>query len=111
MDISKAEVHKKVWGSEEWLVNNNLYCGKILNVEEGHICSYHMHKIKDETFHILSGLVEMKINDEILILCEGETIRIFPEVKHSFKGITNSKIIEISTQHFEDDSYRFSESK
>jgi len=48
---------KKIWGSEEWLVNNELYCCKILNLKKGYRCSIHYHKDKDETFYVLKGIV------------------------------------------------------
>ena len=44
--ISKPEIHKKSWGSEEWLSNNKLYCGKILIIEKDKFCSLHGHKLK-----------------------------------------------------------------
>jgi len=104
--------HKKSWGSETWLCNNNLYCGKLLNVERGKWCSYHFHKLKDETFYVLHGWVLLEYSlpgkpGRILqYLKEGESIRIQPFTPHRFIGFVDSVIIEISTQHFEEDSYR-----
>ena len=46
-----TEIHKKGWGYENWLVNTELYCGKILHFNHGKQCSLHYHKIKDETFY------------------------------------------------------------
>jgi rfaE bifunctional protein nucleotidyltransferase chain/domain len=106
MDIYKADVHDKVWGKEEWIVNNELYCGKILCVDEGFRCSYHYHKFKDETFHLLDGKVRMKVEGEESIMLPGDTIRIKPGQRHTFTGLGSSRILEISTQHFESDSYR-----
>ena len=37
-------------------------------------------------------------------------MRIRPGTNHRFYGLKDSKILEISTQHFEEDSYRESES-
>ncbi|MEQ1848248.1 MAG: cupin domain-containing protein, partial [Nitrospira sp.] len=99
---------KKIWGDEEWIVNNNLYCGKILNLKKDYFCSFHFHKIKDETFFVLSGKVELKKGKKIMILNPGDSVRIKPLDKHSFLGLKKSKIIEFSTEHFETDSYRLS---
>jgi len=55
----------KDWGRELWIVNNDKYCGKILELNKGYRCSIHYHKIKDETFYILEGRVLMEIWDEV----------------------------------------------
>ena len=111
MEITRPEQLEKIWGSEEWIANNELYCGKILNVNKGHNCSYHYHKLKDETFYILSGAVEMTIEGETRVMVPGDVIHLAPYTKHTFKAIVHSKILEISTQHFEEDSHRLNRSK
>jgi mannose-6-phosphate isomerase-like protein (cupin superfamily) len=102
---------KKVWGEEKWIINNELYCYKKLYLYEGYRCSLHYHKIKDETFVIEKGLVEMECGDICKKMSVGEQIRIKPNIYHRFTGITNSVIIEISTTHREEDSYRQTKSK
>ena len=103
---------KKVWGSELWIANNELYCCKILRLKKQYICSYHKHDIKDETFYILSGMVLMKHNDRSFFMePDSEPVRIKPGEYHSFLGIHHSEILEISTQHFDNDSYRKDESR
>lgn len=96
----------KIWGSEIWFANSNLYCGKILNLKQGYRCSMHCHKEKDETFYILDGRVHMIINDEERIMEKGDTVKLKPNDYHSFGGILPSVILEVSTQHFDEDSYR-----
>ena len=54
---SQPEIHPKGWGRELWIANSELYCGKILELNEDKRCSIHYHKLKDETFYILSGNV------------------------------------------------------
>lgn len=120
MEILTKFVSKN-WGWENWLVNNEKYCGKILFVKKGKRCSWHYHKIKDETFHILSGQVTLyyhtedclKSNGELdlsrvnmMTLVEGDSFHIPIGMRHLFYGTRDSQIIEISTQHFDDDSYR-----
>ena len=97
---------KKIWGSEEWLVNNELYCCKILNLKKGYRCSIHYHKVKDETFYVLKGIVLLELFGKKIILRKGDSIRIKPYTLHRFTGIKNSKILEISTHHEDSDSYR-----
>ena len=51
------EVHTKGWGYEEWVVNNDLYCGKKLVLFKNKKCSLHFHIKKDETFYIQKGVI------------------------------------------------------
>ena len=97
---------EKVWGSELWLANTEKYCGKILTLKKDYRCSLHMHKIKDETFYILDGEVLMEVNNKIQKMRSGDVVHIPTNTYHRFTGITDSRIIEISTQHFDSDSYR-----
>jgi quercetin dioxygenase-like cupin family protein len=106
-----SEMHKKLWGSEEWLANTDKYCGKILVLEEGFRCSYHFHKNKDETFYVLDGLVYLNLDGKDNILKPGDSRRVMPGQKHYFTSLEGrSRIIEISTHHEDSDSYREYES-
>jgi len=102
----------KVWGSEEWIANNDKYCGKILNLNKGFRCSIHCHKNKHETFYILAGKVLMELFDSggnrstINVMLPEEIQVIKPYQKHRFTGLEGSRIIEFSTHHEESDSYR-----
>jgi oxalate decarboxylase/phosphoglucose isomerase-like protein (cupin superfamily) len=111
--VKKAEIHKKGWGRELWIANSGLYCGKIMELDKGKRCSIHYHKIKDETFYILAGSVQMNLYDNgypgeltQLEMSTGDILYIPPRRIHQFVGLVNSQILEISTQHFEEDSYR-----
>jgi quercetin dioxygenase-like cupin family protein len=108
-----AEIKKvvKVWGYEEWIANTEKYCGKFMHLKKGKRCSIHYHKIKDETFYILKGKVLMEIGEEKKVMQEGDVIRIMPGQKHRFSGLEDSIIIEFSTHHEEEDSYRDKESE
>lgn len=103
------KVVEKVWGSEEWIVNRQ-YCGKFLNLKKGTRCSMHYHKNKDETFFILKGKVLMEIDGKTRIMNPGDLQLIEPNQKHRFTGLKDSKILEISTHHEDNDSYRDEES-
>lgn len=107
----------KLWGHEEILVNNEKYCGKYLFVNYGYQVSFHYHKIKDETFYIIEGLVELMVYDNInntaltYPLRAGEQFRIKPSMVHSFISITPfAKILEVSTNDLVSDSYRYTKS-
>jgi len=46
----------KIWGGELIFADNELYCGKILEVKKGHFSSFHRHK-KVEDWLIYSGKI------------------------------------------------------
>jgi quercetin dioxygenase-like cupin family protein len=108
--MSGTKEVSKVWGKEVWVVNTELYCGKLLTLYQGKRCSVHHHNNKDETFYILRGQVLMetwKSNQfEERVMNAKEVIRILPKTKHRFSGLEDSVIIEISTHHEDKDSYR-----
>ena len=101
----------KVWGEERWIVNSRLYCGKILELNEGWQCSMHMHKIKDETFYVQSGKVRLEIGAEVYVLLPGDSVHVPPNTWHRFAGLKDSIIIEFSTHHEDEDSYRMEPSR
>src|SRR3989344_6588214 len=101
---------KKVWGSEEWIVNNEKYCGKILNLNKGYRSSLHFHKKKHETFYILDGKIILELENISKLMKAGEVHNISPGEKHRFTPLENSKLIEFSTHHEDSDTYRETES-
>ncbi len=105
MSENDIPVYPKVWGEEHWIANKE-YCGKKLILKKGYRCSIHHHKVKDETFYLISGKVLMEINDEVRILHPGDKQHISIGDRHRFTGLEDSAMIEFSTHHQEDDSYR-----
>ena len=111
--METIEIHPKGWGYEKWIVNNNLYCGKLLFFEKGKKCSWHYHKIKDETFYIQSGEILLRYGEcddfeksKTINLKPGDKFYVPPYLRHQMIGIKDTELFEFSTQHFEDDSYR-----
>lgn len=105
---------EKVWGHEEWIVNNDKYCGKKLFLKKGFRCSMHQHRIKDETFYLASGkiLLETEFDGKCKrrTMTPGDIVHIEIGMWHRFTGLVDSEIIEFSTFHMDDDSYRKEES-
>lgn len=108
--MTRSTFIKKVWGKEEIICNGD-YAGKILHLDKGAQCSFHAHKIKHETFFCLSGAVRMQLGDTEHMMMPGDVQVIEPCVYHSFTGLQDSKIVEVSTADYPDDSYRRTESR
>ena len=119
------KIVKKRWGEEKVIVNNDLYCGKLLTIVPQYQCSVHYHKNKTETFHIIEGSLELEYsrslevddllnnNFETITLEAGDTYDIEPLTTHRFRTATSKScsFMEFSTHHDDEDSYRLIESR
>lgn len=95
----------KEWGEEHWIVNKE-YCGKKLLLKKNRRCSMHSHKKKDEVFYLQSGKVLLEMDGKKHTLLPGDFVHVLPNSPHRFTGLQDSEIIEFSTTHDEEDSYR-----
>jgi quercetin dioxygenase-like cupin family protein len=103
----------KGWGYELWIANKPEYCGKLLFFNQGKKCSWHYHKIKDETFFLQSGELMVHTSDEddinnadLTVMHPGDSLYIRPGLRHQMYAIQESELFEFSTEHFDADSYR-----
>lgn len=102
----------KGWGEEVIITNNEKYCGKILRFKKGAKFSMHYHLIKDETWYVNEGLFiyrwidtnNAELHEQQLSL--GDCVRQFPGQPHQLEALTDGEVFEVSTQHFDSDSYR-----
>lgn len=84
---------------------NREYCKKILVMLPGQTHPFHYHKKKEETFMVMYGSLDMVIDGKEQHVVQGETIVIERGVNHSFSSSTGCVFEEISTTHFNGDSY------
>ena len=109
----QGERHGKAWGYELWIVNNDKYCGKLLVFDKDKQFSMHYHLIKDEAWYISKGEFEYKFIDtetakeHSIKVTVGDCIRLLSGQPHQMRALTEgATIFEVSTQHFDSDSYR-----
>jgi quercetin dioxygenase-like cupin family protein len=108
----QCEIVEKGWGSEIIFANNEKYCGKLLNFTAGKKFSMHFHLLKDETWYVAKGRLKLIFIDPAnakkmwQILQVGDVVRNLPGHPHQIEAIEDSTIFEVSTQHFDSDSYR-----
>src|SRR3990167_5738814 len=107
---SNIKVVEKAWGEEEWLVNTEKYCGKRMLIRKNYYCSYHKHKIKEETFYVLNGELEIIKGKVYYVVKSGETFHVKPEEYHSFRALEDTTFFEFSTHHSDEDNYRLTQS-
>jgi len=109
---STPSVVPKGWGCEIVIVNNDLYCGKILRFNKGAKFSMHFHMKKMETWYVTSGLFTFRwintANADVIeeTLKPGDTITNFVGEPHQIICLEAGDIFEVSTTHFDSDSYR-----
>ena len=102
----------KGWGHEVIFVNNELYCGKLLHFKKGCNFSMNYHMIKDETWYVSEGefiyrwIDTDKGETKETILKVGDSVRQFPGMPHQLEALIDGVVFEVSTQHFDSDSYR-----
>lgn len=72
------------------------YCGKFLFVFDGQNCPCHEHGVKHETFFVLKGEVTMLVAGKARTLSAGDTLAVATGVKHSFTGMGNALLLEVS---------------
>ena len=66
---------------------------------------YHFHKIKEETFQLIHGDLEIEKNGTAIQLQLGDTCIINPNDWHKFHTLKGAIFEEISTTHYKNDSY------
>lgn len=86
-------------------VVNRAYCKKLLIVMPGQNHPEQYHQQKEETFHILYGCVHLKLNGVEQICKPGDVVTVNPEVRHEFSSPEGAIIEEISSTHYQNDSF------
>ena len=109
---NKEKIVPKKWGSEVIIHNDSNYCGKLLKFNAGAKFSMHFHMIKIETWYVNKGEFLLKYIDTKTAtqyekkLTEGTIIEIERGDPHQLIALTDAEIFEVSTEHFDYDSYR-----
>ena len=113
--LEKKQVAQRVekgWGHEIIFVNNESYCGKILHFKTGGKFSMHYHMIKKESWYVSSGKFVFKYIDTRNADIKTETLDVGDVVTneigqpHQIICLEEGDIFEVSTTHFDSDSYR-----
>lgn len=119
MKVTNPKKVPKSWGYELWIYNDVEYCGKLLIFpHKGSYFSMHYHIQKKESWYVQQGSFELRYIDTStgdtcsLILETGHTITIEQGQPHQLISLQdNSIIFEVSTKHFDDDSFRITRNK
>lgn len=91
------------------VVNRN-YCKKLIAVLPGQKHPEQFHKLKEETFHVLHGELNLSLDGEERVCKPGTVVTIAPGVRHAFTSDTGAVFEEISSTHYVNDSFYTDES-
>ncbi len=97
----------KPWGEERIFAETARYAGKFIAIRAGESLSYQYHRVKEETVHVLEGVLGLEIEADgerrKLLLSPGETFHVRPGVKHRmFADRVDCLIVEVSTAELDD---------
>lgn len=97
----------KPWGYELRWAANERYAGKLIHIEAGHLLSLQYHVQKDETIHVVSGVMDLLLeNDSGVVethrLSEGMSAHIRPGRRHRFVAVEDTDLIEVSSPEIDD---------
>lgn len=93
------------WGATIISCVNRSYCKKLVIQTPGQRHPSHYHKRKEETFQVLHGVLEVNIEGRHRTLHPGDTLLVQQGVWHDFWTETGVIFEEISTTHYNDDSF------
>ena len=92
----------KIWGNTTLIFDNSTLSMYMLNIIKGGCCSRHWHKAKWNLFYVISGILGIDIFEgdsnipRSIVLESGKSYLIKPGVRHRFKGILETQIIEVN---------------
>jgi len=107
-----VEIVPKGWGKEVIFVNNDEYCGKLLCFEKGKKFSMHYHIKKKETWYVSKGsfiLIWVETNSGTThteYLNVGDVITNERGEPHQLIALEDAEVFEVSTKHYDEDSFR-----
>jgi sialic acid synthase SpsE/D-lyxose ketol-isomerase len=84
---------------------NRTYCKKLIIMLPRQKHPYHYHKMKEETFQLLDGDMEIVLDGHRTRLSPGDTFLVLPGQWHKFHTLGGAVVEEISTTHYNDDSF------
>jgi len=97
----------KPWGHELIWAHTERYVGKLLVIEAGKRLSLQRHEIKDESILVVSGRLELTLEDAsgaILVeeLGPGDHRHVSTGRIHRFAAIERCELVEVSTPELDD---------
>ena len=97
--------HFRRVGTVLMTIINRAYAKKILVQLPGQRHPAHFHKLKEESFHVLWGELDVVLDGRERHLLPGDVLTVLPGVWHEFASETGCVFEELSTTALSDDSF------
>lgn len=97
--------HFRHYGATIINVINREYCKKLIVILPGQQHPNHYHKVKEESFQVLSGILTLTLDGVTREVKAGEVITVERNVPHAFTSSEGCIFEEVSTTHAKNDSY------
>lgn len=93
------------WGAAILNCINREYCKKLIILLPGQKHPFHHHLKKEETFQVLYGHMEVVVGRESKLLKAGDMLTVERGVRHNFSTKEGVIFEEVSTTHYQNDSF------
>jgi quercetin dioxygenase-like cupin family protein len=97
---------EKPWGHELVWAETPRYVGKILHIAAGHRLSRQYHRVKDETFLVQAGEMDLEVGDgaerRTIRMCARDAFHCVPGTVHRMIAVTDVDVVEVSTPELDD---------
>jgi mannose-6-phosphate isomerase-like protein (cupin superfamily) len=105
--MSMDERIDKPWGYELIWARTDRYVGKLIHVRRGESLSLQYHRVKDETFRVLSGRMRFRTStpegvSQERVLEEGDVVHVPPGLRHRVEALEDCDLVEVSTPELDD---------
>jgi quercetin dioxygenase-like cupin family protein len=87
------------------VVNREAYCKRVILILPGQTHPEQWHELKDETYHLLHGEIELRLNGQSRRCVRNDVVIIPRGVRHEFRSAAGAVIEEISSAYTSGDSY------
>lgn len=87
------------------VVNREAYCKRVILMLPGQTHPEQWHRLKDETYHLLHGELELMLDGQARKCVKNDVVIIPRGAKHSFRSAGGAVIEEISSAYAQSDSY------
>ena len=92
----------KPWGFEIIWAHTDKYVARVLHIDAGKRLSLQIHKQKEETILVISGELELEIQEDqkpkFKHLSPGDFFHIAAGVTHRLKALTEVEVVEVSSE-------------
>ena len=107
LGTTRPRIVSKPWGEERVFAETTRYAGKLLLIRKGETLSYQYHNRKDETIHVLEGVLGLQLEKggeaADLRVPSGEAFHVTPGTRHRmYAPEGDCLLVEVSTPELDD---------